>query len=88
MRQAAQEIYGAPAGSGVGWLASGAMSAAGRAWSYVTDEAAVLSAANSVAAVKPRMAVGLTVSLKGAESFSLAHVMHGEASVMYLLLHV
>ena len=65
MERAAQEVYGAPALGGGNWLASGIAGAAGRAWSYITDEATMLDAAAPNSAARPEIPIELTIDLQG-----------------------
>ena len=65
MERAVQEVYGAAELGGGNWLASGIAGAAGRAWSYITDEAAVLDAEAPNAAARSEIAVELTIDLQG-----------------------
>lgn len=62
LQRAEQEING-PARGGIGWVASGLAGAAGRAWSYVTDEAAMLDA-TAPGPLQPRMGLALDMQFR------------------------
>lgn len=62
-QQRQEELGAAPGSEGAGWLASGLAGAAGRAWSYITDEASALDAATAPPPPTPRVAVALKLHL-------------------------
>ena len=65
MQKAEQEITG-PAFGGLGWAASAFTGAAGQAWTFITDEAAILDAdAPPLSQPRPSMALDLAISLAG-----------------------
>lgn len=68
LERAEQEINGTGSGS-IGWMAWGIAGAAGKAWSYITDEAAMLDAAAPPPSVaRPPMSFQLSLDLPGTSS--------------------